>query len=387
MNRNLVIFIILWLLSLAGISFYGGPVSYGLFFFLTVTPLISLIYILIVIIRFRIYQRLDAANLICGRDSDFYFTLQNEGPVGFFGVKVRFYSSFSTISGIDDGVEYELTPGTGIQKHTGLLCKYRGEYEVGIKQVMISDCFRLFTVSYKNREPLRVNVKPDLIMLNELKSAELALSTSREQLTNPTEPDILVREYVTGDDLRKVNWKATASAGKLMIRKTIGEEQQGIGLMIDSKRFSDSNFDYIPVESKMLETVLALTLFFTEKRTPITVYSMSGILSEDAVERGSRFDSFYEKMSAFAFSGSTDTGRMYSEILRQGTIFQKKAVFIVTHEFNEENRLMALELSSVSIPVIVCVVSDDPGSNDPDIRLPGMTLVKISTDSDITEVL
>ncbi|MBQ3907273.1 MAG: hypothetical protein II743_10965, partial [Lachnospiraceae bacterium] len=204
MKRNRSVFAILWVLSLVAISFYGGPVSYGLFAVLTLLPLVSLAYLCCVYIFFRIYQELDGKQLVANHTVPFYFTLMNEFHFGFCGIRVHFFSSFSTISGLDDGVEYELLPKTGIKKQTNLVCKYRGEYEVGIKSVEIEDYFRLMHMSYHNRETLRVIVKPNLVELSDLGSIDLSQTMARESLINPTEPDVLVRNYEIGDDVRQI---------------------------------------------------------------------------------------------------------------------------------------------------------------------------------------
>ena len=59
MKRNRRILFLLWVLSLIGISLRGGPVTYGVFFMLTLVPVISLLYIRLVIVLFKIYQDLD----------------------------------------------------------------------------------------------------------------------------------------------------------------------------------------------------------------------------------------------------------------------------------------------------------------------------------------
>ena len=127
MKRNRIIYGILWILSLVGISFFGGTVSYGIFVTLTFLPLVLLIYLLSVYIFFHIFQQIDNKHLVAGRMVPFYFTLMNEYHFGFCSIKVRFYSSFSDISGLDDDTEYELLPKTGIKKYTQLVCRYRGE--------------------------------------------------------------------------------------------------------------------------------------------------------------------------------------------------------------------------------------------------------------------
>ncbi|MBR6452181.1 MAG: hypothetical protein IKS87_05710, partial [Lachnospiraceae bacterium] len=76
MRRNRIILYICWILTLVGISFYGGPISYGFLIAVTMIPVLSLFYILCVILQFKIYQRLENQNLISNRTSLFYFTLQ-----------------------------------------------------------------------------------------------------------------------------------------------------------------------------------------------------------------------------------------------------------------------------------------------------------------------
>ena len=211
MKRNRIILLILWVLSLIGISFYGGQISYGLFILFSLIPIISLLYILCVYLLFKIYQNIDARDIVCNNTATFYFTLQNESAISFSGVRVLFYSTFSTISGLDDKTEYELRPKIGIKKQTDIVCKYRGEYEVGIKKVVIQDFFRLFSITYKNREPFRVTVRPNIVHLTELLHADIAMSAVRDSRVNQNEPDVISREYVVGDDIRMMNWKVSAN--------------------------------------------------------------------------------------------------------------------------------------------------------------------------------
>ena len=90
MRRNRIILLILWIASLFAISFYGGTISYGIFAFLTLIPVIAVIYILLVRSFFRIYQEIDARDLRANHSSVFYFTLQNESFMAFSGVRVLF---------------------------------------------------------------------------------------------------------------------------------------------------------------------------------------------------------------------------------------------------------------------------------------------------------
>ena len=121
-NKGVLILASLFILSLIGISFYGGPVTYVFFFSVLLVPVISYLYILCVIISLKIYQRTDGRDMVSGTASDFYITLQNEGLFSFSSLRIIFYCSFLEMSEIDDGVFYELPPHSFILKWNKPLC-------------------------------------------------------------------------------------------------------------------------------------------------------------------------------------------------------------------------------------------------------------------------
>ena len=387
MKRNRIILLVLWILSLVGISFYGGQISYGLFALFSLIPVISLLYIVCVYLLFKIYQEIDARDIVCNNTATFYFTLQNESFINFSGVRVLFYSSFSSISGLDDRIEYELNPKTGIKKQTEIVCRYRGEYEVGIKKVVIQDFFRLFSFTYKNREPFRVSVRPGIVHLTRLKHADIALSSVRDSKVNATEPDVLSREYVPGDDVRLINWKVSAGLGKFMVRERIGEQNHGIGIIMDSYRMSDKIEEYLPVENKILEAVIALNLFFSQRGIPVSTYFEGKALEESIVDRNTGFEEFYERMSSFSFTGAHTRELLCSDVLSDGNVFLKKAVFFIVHKWDEAVSTAAAEIVKNDIPVIVYVINDDCDDENDLARLTRTNVVNIRTDCDLTEVM
>lgn len=68
MKRRKMVLFLLWLLSLLAISFYGGAVSYGFFFGISLIPVVSLVYLLMVHERFRIYQEIGCREVLCGQE-------------------------------------------------------------------------------------------------------------------------------------------------------------------------------------------------------------------------------------------------------------------------------------------------------------------------------
>ena len=166
MKKNRIIWFCLWVLSIIGISLRGGAVTYGFFTAMTLIPVISVIYLLAVYSLFRICQELGQRFVSVNEPVRYRFSLVNEYPLLFAGIRVIFFSSFSSITDLDDKTEYELSPDSRIEKETRLICRYRGEYEIGIKEIEIQDFFRLFRIKYKNKECIRAFVKPQLLTID-----------------------------------------------------------------------------------------------------------------------------------------------------------------------------------------------------------------------------
>ena len=386
MRRNRIILYICWILTLVGISFYGGPISYGFLIAVTMIPVLSLFYILCVILQFKIYQRLENQNLISNRTSLFYFTLQNESLMTFAGIRVFFYSTFSTISGLEDSIEYELSPHSGIKKQTELLCRYRGEYEVGIKKIVVQDFFRLFSIAYKNREPLRVRVKPNIVTLHQLSSEQKSAPAAKEVRINRQEPDVLVREYIPYDDPRMIHWKASASMQKLMVRERIDEQQKGIALVLTPRRISNRIETYLPAENKMLEVLIALALYYTNKSIPVTAYIHTNMLLSYVMEEHRAFEAFYEQMCEYCFDTKQKESMLYDEIIKEGSIFVKQHVCLLVYDFDPTTLLFAQQITKSGLSLSVFMINDDPLDFTGE-RLPRCEVTRIPVEADLTEVM
>ncbi|MCR4990580.1 MAG: DUF58 domain-containing protein [Lachnospiraceae bacterium] len=387
MNPSWIVVILLWILSLVGISFYGGPVSYGFFAAITLVPVVSFIYILIVLFRFKIYQEANRIKVVANSITKFYITLQNEDFFTYSGIRIQFYSPFSTILGIDENTEYELMPFSGIKKETSLLCRYRGEYEVGIKSIVVRDYLKLFKLTYQNHEPFRINVMPEILHLSELKTINAADTSSVETMYKADQSDVTVREYIPGDDIRKIHWKATASSGKLLVRNVTGEEKQGIAIMMDSQRYSDDPSVYLPLENQICRIVLSLCAYFNDNRTPVRVLSYTGALDDHVMKDTDGFNSFYSYLSSFAFDEKYDLSDMLKLIMNNLPLYTGHQVIMVIHKVNAAVLSSTDRLKLNGINPIIYLVTDDNEEADSATALLNSNLYVISTEADLKEVL
>ncbi len=387
MKKNRIIWAILLIISLVGISWFGGPVSYGFFAVLILIPIMSLLYLLLVAIFFRIYQDLPGKQLTACQTYPFTFRLMNEFPFAFAGIRVGFFSSFSTISGLSDDEEYELLPKTGIREDTELVCKYRGEYEVGIKKVVLQDYFRLFKISLNNNETKRVLVRPALIDLEDLCDVDFSNMMRRDIEINPSEPDVLTREYEPGDDVRFINWKVSAGSGKLMVRKMIGEEKEGIAILTGTERFSEKQEEHLPLENKMMECTIALALYCHRKNIPVTEYYLADQIVKLATAGADQFDLFYDEFSNIRFQNTYKEAKLMEMAAASQELFNCKAVFIVIHEWSDKVTELLTLLGGNNVYAIVYLIGNENRQELPRAQFPRAVLIQFETDDDLKEVM
>lgn len=358
MRKYRILFLCLWILSLVSISFFGGAVSYGFFFGMSLLPVVCLIYISCVYFRFKIYQELGSRNMVCGEPQDYDFILQNESSFAFSGVGVRLFSDFSYVEELPGDVEYELLPGDRFTYKTRMVCRYRGEYEVGIREVVVTDFLRLFRVSYANPGVIKAVVRPRLVLLEELKGMEEFQAPLQREILSGTEPDILVRNYGEGDSLRQIHWKSTARQGKLVTRTVVGEEKQGIILFCDMTRFGRKAEEYLPLENRMLETFLALGYFLARKDMGFSACYAQKIPVRMQIGGMADFDHFYQSVSMTVFGENGDFLSLVEQEVSRGGLWGSRMAFLVVHEMDGRMMEATQKLAAAGLPVVVYAVTD-----------------------------
>ncbi len=349
----------LWLLSLVAISFYGGAVSYGFFFGLTLVPVVSAVYLLAVYLRFKIYQKLESRNVVCGQPVPYFFILQNDDYFAFTSVGVRLFSSFSYVEKLPDGTSYELLPGDKYTFETKLVCKYRGEYEVGVKEIVITDFLRLFQISYRVPETIKALVLPRVVRVDELQCiADIQTLLQRETYRAQTQADVVVRDYVPGDALKQIHWKATARAQALKVRNRTGEEQAGIAILCDTKRYSGDNREYLPLENKMLEVLLTLTVYFAQRNMACEIcYGQRGMVRSH-VQDLQDFDAFYRQAARIDFAKEESVEETGRQALTSGVGRDCRILFFVLHMWSDVVWKMAEQIAAGGGIAVLCLVTD-----------------------------
>ncbi len=390
-KRQLIPWLILLLLfagSLVAISFYGGTVSYSLFFAVLFIPVICLIYLLIVYLRFRIYQEIGSRTFVSGEPVSYFFTLQNEDRLAFSSVRVEFFSDFSRIEQLPDNPEYELLPGDRYTYETRIICRYRGEYEVGVSRVVMTDFLRLFRIPYRFPGTLRVTVLPKIVEINEMESIrKLMARLQREQSPDASEPDAVLRDYVPGDPEKRISWRMTARAGKLKVRNLLSEQQNGISILCDLARpDEETQAQYLPPENKLLELLIAIVLHTAERNIPSTVL-YNGTQRKQKVQNIGGFEEFYRETASIVFGRTEEYAAFLQNPETVREIQRSRLLFMLSREMTKEFYGAAQDAVRAGHDVVIYLISDQEVPDFAVSEGERLLVVPIGAEQDLLEVL
>ncbi|TSE10578.1 DUF58 domain-containing protein [Aquimarina algiphila] len=129
-----------------------------------------------------------------------------------------------------------------------------------------------------------------------------------------------IKEYVVGDDVRTINWKATAKHGNLMINQFQDEKSQPIYSVIDASRVMKMPFNELSLLDYAVNSTLAFSNIALKKHDKVGMLSFSNTVNNFLPDSGKKTyinaisETLYNVKTQFLDS---DFGLLYAHIKRQ----------------------------------------------------------------------
>ncbi len=362
MWRNRIILFLCVLATGVMASHRGGRVSYALFSFALLLPISSLLYTLYVYLRFRIYQTIEAKTVIKGDWIPYVFTLANEDFITYTNVRVAFFEGGSTVRELDFSKDYCLLPGQSSNQTTSLRCHYRGEYDVGVQSVIVTDYLRLFSIRYRLYSHLRMVVHPKVVVL-----LNPVFTLPEEDEKNPSYAwggtdglmDSESRDYMPGDPIKRIHWKATARLGKTMARKTTPFTRSETLFFLDVVKPKGDPLTKLKVEDKLLECALAIVHFFAHSGTAVKLFADSPVHGM-VVTNADSFETFYDYCKGMSFTGNVAIGKLLAHHLPY--LSSHRRILCITHRIDPALPFACHQALGKGVDVSVVYIGDDADS-------------------------
>lgn len=157
----------------------------------------------------------------------------------------------------------KLSAGSQVQLKYQLHPTERGLYDFGFTQLMIKSSIGLVERRIASSQPDAVSVYPSFVQMRRYallaQAAQQAEVGSRKlrKIGHSLEFE-QIKDYVIGDDIRSINWKATARRGGLMVNHFVDERSQQVYVIIDKGRLMKMPFNGLTLLDYAINTTLVL---------------------------------------------------------------------------------------------------------------------------------
>ena len=213
----------------------------------------------------------------------------------------------------------------------------RGSYEFGVINIYVKTAYGLFSRRYIADEPINVPVYPSYLQLRKYQLMAISNRLSEigvkklRRIGHSMEFE-QIKEYVTGDDYRTVNWKATARKSQLMVNNYTDEKSQQLYCIIDKSRVMKMPFDGLSLLDYAINTSLVLSNVALMKQDKAGLITFSEKISsflvadKKVLQMQSILETLYNQKTRYLES---DYERLYIFIRRK--ITQRSLMLLFTN--------------------------------------------------------
>ena len=213
----------------------------------------------------------------------------------------------------------------------------RGEYHFGNLNIYISSPLRLLSKRYTFNKDAMVPTYPSYIQLR--KYDLIAFSNNLFQYgvkkirrIGHTMEFEQIKEYVQGDDIRTLNWKATAKKNALMVNQFQDEKSQNIYMAIDKGRTMKMPFNGLSLLDYAINATLVLSNVILKKHDKAGMFSFSKKVENRVVaeKRTSQMQKILENLyNVKTDFFESDYSRLYADVKKN--INQRSLILLYTN--------------------------------------------------------
>jgi len=237
----------------------------------------------------------------------------------------------------DFEIQRKLKPKTQDSFRYFLRPTSRGEYHFGHLNIFVHSPLGLVSRRYQFQNEQMVPTYPSFIQLK--KYDLMAFSNQLFQYgmkkirrIGHTMEFEQIKEYVSGDDIRTLNWKATAKKNQLMINQFQDEKSQSVYMMIDKGRVMRMPFNGLSLLDYAINATLVLSNIILKKHDKAGMLTFSKKIENRVVaeKRGSQMQNFLENLYRVKTDFfESDYSRLYVDIKKN--INQRSLIILYTN--------------------------------------------------------
>lgn len=306
-----------------------------LFFLLLMVALAADLFFLFALNRKPVIERKLPERLSNGDENPVHILVQNRYP---FPVNIEVIDELPMqFQRRDFSIQLKLKAGQSHDIAYHLRPVERGEYHFGKVQVFFHSLLGLLERKFTGAGETMVPVYPSFIRMRQYQLHAEAAQTKESgnkrlrKIGHSMEFE-QVKEYVQGDDVRTLNWKATARKGALMVNSYTDEKSQQVYCIIDKGRLMKMPFNDLTLLDYAINASLVMcnVALHKQDRFGLVTFSnkMGSVLAADRkpVQLEKVLQLLYNQQTAFLES---DFELLYTRI--RASVKQRSLLILFTN--------------------------------------------------------
>lgn len=213
----------------------------------------------------------------------------------------------------------------------------RGEYVFGNILLYVSSRLGLLSRRFTKEAGTMVQVYPSFMQLRKYElfsrvSVQTATGNKRMRKIGHSMEFEQIKDYVPGDDIRTLNWKASARKGGLMVNSFTDEKSQQVYCIIDKGRLMKMPFNELTLLDYAINSCLVITNVCLQKQDRVGVITFSNkigsVLAADRrpIQKNNIMQLLYNQKTAFLES---DFEMLYMQVRKR--VKQRSLVILYTN--------------------------------------------------------
>jgi uncharacterized protein (DUF58 family) len=316
---------------------------------LLVLPLVTALYVRFARVRLSIRRQIAPTRIFAGSRTKVSLRIEN------LGNQTSPFLLLEDVIPPDLGRSARLV-GSGIPPRNHLETSYtvvgrrRGKYYVGPLKIFMTDPFGLARTAIESsgRSELLIYPQVEDIDVSHLLSQGVGSGESTARQLHRTAAEFYtMREYVTGDDLRRIHWPSVAKTGQLMIRQDESTRRSTATIFLDNRNeilgpAGSAAFERAVSVAASLGRAFVRAGFATHLATaegsphPVSEDALLETLASVTLTQGRRTTDVLKGLrsgsladTTLAFASAPPVGSDLPSVIRMGASFGRKLAVLV----------------------------------------------------------
>jgi uncharacterized protein (DUF58 family) len=309
--------------------------------------------------QFSVQESLNRDNVVKGEVVQYTFNVKNNSFLPYTSVRVRFKASSAAVTADFTDKFFSIGPYKNHEIEFNVSAKYRGNYEIGVENIMLYDFLGLFRFEQKHGHAFILTVRPRVLDIAALPLSKADSGTQNVKNFTSEEDYAVVsdlRKYQPTDGYKKIHWKASAKKNELISKNFQNTKRNSVVLLLDNSEIEGDKKDEdaaAAMEDLMMEAYVSTLSYCARQMFSCSLYFIGDEQNEGA---GGGFDYLYTIASKIAFAGQD----VFDAYLMAYSKMQEDAdnVLIFAQEISDALFATAQTLSLFGNSVIVLYFRD-----------------------------